>query len=287
MKILVTGASGQLGSTLKKVLQLEDKLNVTFKSSTELDITDNNAVYLALTTSKYDYCINCAAYTHVDLAETKINKAMSVNCEGPRNLALNCQLSSTTLIHISTDFVFDGCANVPYKEEDIARPLNFYGDSKYKGEQAVINNLAEHFILRTSWLYAEFGNNFMKTMIRLGAERKELVVIYDQVSTPTYAKDLAKTILQIIKADSKAYGIYHYSNRGVASWYDFAKAIFDLSHLNINLKPVVSAQYPNPALRPKYSVLDTSKIQETFHLNIPYWRDSLREALNTFLDIKV
>jgi len=282
MNILVTGASGQLGSTLKNLVQDEAELNVVFKSSTELDITDFGAVHEELTSSDYAYCINCAAFTNVDRAETDTDKARLVNITGARNLALNCKESGTVLIHISTDFVFDGYLNVPYREEDIARPIGFYGDTKYKGERAIINNLEEHFILRTSWLYSEHGNNFMKTMIRLGTERDELSVVYDQVGTPTYAKDLAKAILQIVKAHSIEYGVYNYSNDGVASWYDFAKAIFDGMGIEITLKPILSEQYPTPAERPKYSVLDKSKIKQTFQLDIPHWKDSLQLALAAY-----
>jgi len=282
MKILVTGASGQLGKTLKDVVEDEKDLKCMFKSSTEMDITDFEAVHEELTTSSYAYCINCAAFTNVDLAETKTDKARLVNSTGARNLALSCKDSGTVLIHISTDFVFDGYLNVPYHEEDIARPIGFYGDTKYKGERAIINNLDEHFILRTSWLYSEHGTNFMKTMIRLGTERDELSVVYDQVGTPTYARDLAETVLTIIKAHSIEYGVYNFSNEGVASWYDFAKAIFDGFGIEVKLSPILSDQYPTPAERPKYSVLDKSKIKETFNLDIPHWRDSLQVALKAY-----
>ncbi|MEN1785173.1 MAG: sugar nucleotide-binding protein [Bacteroidota bacterium] len=189
------------------------------------------------------------------------------------------------LVHVSTDFVFDGYLNVPYNEEDIARPLGFYGDTKYKGERAIVNNIAEHFIIRTSWLYSEHGHNFMKTMIRLGRTKDALSVVYDQVGTPTYAKDLAAAILTIIKSGSAAYGIYNYSNHGVASWYDFAGAIFTSLGIQITLKPILSEEYPTAAERPKYSVLDKSKIERTFHLSIPYWRDSLQVALKAYANI--
>lgn len=282
MKILVTGGSGQLGRTLKDVVANETDLRVVFKSSNELDITDFDAVHEELTSADYAYCINCAAFTNVDLAETETDKAKLVNVTGARNLALNCKDSGTVLIHISTDFVFDGYLNVPYNEEDIARPIGFYGDTKYKGERAIINNLNEHFILRTSWLYSEHGNNFMKTMIRLGTERETLSVVYDQVGTPTYARDLAEAVLSIIKAHSIDYGVYNYSNEGVASWYDFAKAIFDGFGIDIALQPILSEKYPTPAERPKYSVLDKSKIKEAFNLEIPHWKDSLQVALKAY-----
>ena len=271
-----------MGSTLKDVIKNETDLNFVFRSSSELDITDFDAVHEELTSSDYAYCINCAAFTNVDKAEEETDKARLINITGPRNLALNCKESGTVLIHISTDFVFDGYLNVPYNEEDIARPIGFYGDTKYKGERAIINNLDEHFILRTSWLYSENGHNFMKTMIRLGTERETLSVVYDQVGTPTYAKDLADTVLTIIKAHSIDYGVYNYSNEGVASWYDFAKAIFDGMDIELQLHPILSEQYPTPAERPKYSVLDKSKIKNTFGLNIPHWKDSLQVALKAY-----
>ena len=287
MNILVTGASGQLGSTLKAIREegYGGGLNMVYKSSHELDITNFEAVREELLSRDYAYCINCAAFTHVDLAETETDVAHSVNVTGARNLALNCNESNTVLIHISTDFVFDGFFNEPYSEEDIARPIGFYGDTKYKGERAIINNLKEHFIIRTSWLYSEFGNNFMKTMITLGNERDELSVVYDQVGTPTYAFDLAKVILRIIDAHSIDYGVYNYSNEGIASWYDFAKAIFELQKIEVTLKPITTTEYPTPAARPKYSVLSKVKIKEQFGLEIPHWQDSLKIALREYVKI--
>lgn len=287
MKILVTGASGQLGKTLQSVSTGLIDHEFDFRSSTELDITDFDAVHEALTFKSYDYCINCAAFTHVDKAEMETDLAQMVNISGPRNLSLNCKEAKTVLIHISTDFVFDGASNVPYKEENIARPIGFYGASKYKGERAIISNLEQYFIIRTSWLYSEFGTNFMKTMIRLGSEREELSVVYDQVGTPTYAHDLAQVLLKIIDSNSNAYGLYHYSNEGVASWYDFAKAIFDGYGLTVQLHPIRSEAYPTPAERPKYSVMDKSKIKKAFELEIPHWRDSLKVALMAHAQIEV
>lgn len=287
MNILVTGASGQLGSTFKALTsKKQEDLNFVFKSSSELDITDFESVHQEFTTNDYAYCINCAAFTNVDKAESDTDLARLVNITGARNLALACKTSNAVLIHISTDFVFDGYLNEPYNEEDIARPIGFYGDTKYKGERAIINNLEEHFIIRTSWLYSEYANNFMKTMIRLGNERDELSVVYDQVGTPTYAKDLANVILYIIKAHSIDYGVYNYSNEGVASWYDFAKAIFEIQNITIDLKPIRSEEYPTPAERPKFSVLDKAKIKNTFHVSIPHWKDSLNIALKAYSKIE-
>ncbi|MCL6274736.1 dTDP-4-dehydrorhamnose reductase [Muricauda sp. 2012CJ35-5] len=289
MKILVTGASGQLGSTFKALADggHAKGLDFEFRSSAELDITDFAAVREELLSKDYAYCVNCAAFTNVDKAETDNELAYTINVSGARNLAMNCNESTTVLIHISTDFVFDGFLNTPYLEDDIARPIGFYGDTKFKGERAIVNNLEEYFILRTSWLYSEFGHNFMKTMIRLGNERDELSVVYDQVGTPTYASDLAKVILHIINAHSIDYGVYNYSNEGVASWYDFAKAIFDQFGIEVQLNPIRSEEYPTPAERPKFSVLDKSKIKNTFKLAIPHWKDSLSVALKAYSKINI
>ncbi|OQD43681.1 dTDP-4-dehydrorhamnose reductase [Croceivirga radicis] len=279
MKILVTGAKGQLGQTIAGLAQNYPSFDFDFKSSSELDITNAEAVKALFASKSYDYCINCAAYTKVDLAEQEIDLARKVNSIGPKNLAAQCKLHDVVLLHISTDFVFDGFLNEPYREKDIARPLGFYGDSKYKGERYIAENLPEHFIFRTSWLYSEYGHNFLKTMIKLGDEKEELSIVYDQLGTPTYTEDLVEVMLHIIELGSTAYGVYHYSNEGVASWYDFAKEIFDVSSTNVRLKPILSAAYPTPAKRPKYSVLDKSKIKGTFGIAIPHWRDSLKKAV--------
>jgi dTDP-4-dehydrorhamnose reductase len=287
MKVLITGGNGQLAQALGRLLQDRGKnWETDFKNNKELDVTDFEAVSEILGNNEYAYCINCAAFTHVDKAESDTDLAHQVNVNGARNLALGCHQNSTVLIHISTDFVFDGFQNTPYSEEDVARPLGFYGDTKYKGERAIISNLEEHFILRTSWLYSEYGSNFMKTMMRLGAERDELSVVYDQVGTPTYALDLAAVILHLIEAHSIEYGIYNYSNEGVASWYDFAKAIFEEASIEVNVKPIRSSSYPTPARRPNYSVLDKTKIKEQFSIEVPHWRDSLKQAVKALQEIE-
>jgi len=281
MNILVTGAGGQLGQTFKSISEFPEmeEFSFTFRDSGELDITDEEAVRQELSLNQYAYCINCAAFTHVDRAEDKRKEAHAINVGGARNLAIACKENHTVLIHISTDFVFDGYLNTPYRETDLARPIGFYGDTKYKGERAIVQNLEEYFIIRTSWLYSEFGSNFMKTILRLGQERDKLSVVYDQVGTPTYAYDLAEAIVRIIKAHSIDYGIYHYSNEGVASWYDFAWAIIKDYGVDVELCPILSEEYPTAAERPKYSVLNKNKIKRTFGLEIPHWRDSLRVAL--------
>jgi len=287
MNILVTGASGQLGSTFKGIAEsgAYPELNFVFKSSSELDVTNFDEIHTELLESDYAYCINCAAYTNVDKAESETDLARLVNISGARNLAVNCSEHNTVLIHISTDFVFDGFLNMPYKETDLARPIGFYGDTKFKGERAIINNIEEHFIIRTSWLYSEFGHNFLKTMLKLGAERDELSVVYDQTGTPTYTLDLAQVVIHIIRAHCIDYGIYNYSNEGIASWYDFASAIFEMYKLDVDLKPILSEAYPTAAERPKYSVLDKTKIKTTFKLDIPHWRESLKVALESYAEL--
>jgi len=279
-KILVTGANGQLGLCFQELSKLHATIQFVFHSSKQLDITNKGLVQNTFQISKFDYCINCAAYTAVDLAESEKEKAKEVNVLGAKNLAEACKENDVILIQISTDFVFDGKSNIPYTEKDATNPLSVYGETKLEGELVVKNTLDKYFILRTSWLYSEYANNFMKTMLRLGSERNELGIISDQIGSPTYAKDLAKSILKIIISSSNEYGIYHYSNEGVASWYDFAKAIFDISNTGININAIPSVAYPTPAARPHYSVLDKSKIKSKLDIEIPYWRDSLKEAIS-------
>ena len=278
-KILVTGAGGQLATCIEQVAK-DLPLQMVFKNIEGLDITKKEDIKSLFEKEQFDYCINCAAYTAVDKAETEQEIAEKVNVLGPQYLAEVCAGFSTTLIHVSTDFVFDGSSSKPYAEEDEAKPVSVYGQTKLDGEKKIQEVLKNYFIFRTSWLYSEFGGNFMKTMIRLGKERDELGVVYDQIGTPTYAKDLAKVILNIITQENKKYGVYHYSNEGVASWYDFAQAIFELSDLSVNLKPIKSEAYPTPAARPAFSVFDKSKIKGNMDVEIPYWRDSLTESLS-------
>ena len=221
------------------------------------------------------YAINCAAFTAVDKAEDEIDLSRLINKTGAENVAKACAQFNTTLIHISTDFVFEGSLAKALNEEDIAEPINVYGLTKLEGEQGISQITSQYFTLRTSWLYSEFANNFVKTMLRLGKERDELGVIIDQVGSPTYAVDLAGCILEIITSKSDAYGLYHYSNEGVTSWYDFAKAIFELSDYSVRVKPLKTSEYPTKATRPTYSVMDKSKIKSSLGIQIPYWRDSL------------
>ncbi|WP_420603502.1 dTDP-4-dehydrorhamnose reductase [Flagellimonas sp.] len=277
--VLVTGGKGQLGNCIKDVAKGLDNCNFIYVDVDELDITEAIAVNQFFKDKKITHCINCAAYTAVDNAESNQKLAEKINVEGAKNLAEACSHNGAILIHISTDFVFDGNQTNLYTEKDKENPLGVYGLTKLYGEREVIKALKEHFIVRTSWLYSEYGNNFLKTMLKLGAQRETLSVVCDQIGTPTYAGDLAKLVINIVQEDKSEYGTYHYSNEGVTSWYDFAKAIFDESDTNVILSPIKSEAYPTPAERPRFSVMDKSKIKEELKLEIPYWRDSLKRCL--------
>ncbi|MFB9845331.1 dTDP-4-dehydrorhamnose reductase [Mucilaginibacter ginsenosidivorans] len=283
--IVVFGASGQLGQCLKKVAENRGLAGIFFPPESEADILSNEALEKVFKAHKPGWCINCAAYTAVDKAEDDIDSARVVNKTGAENIARLCKEYQSVLIHTSTDFVFKGDKALPLTEEDIAEPINVYGVTKLEGEEAVAAILNEFYTIRTSWLYSEYGNNFVKTMLRLGAGRDELKIVADQVGTPTYGMDLADCILHIIASGKTAYGTYHYSNEGVASWYDFAKAIFDISATRVKILPIKTAEYPVKAARPAYSVMDKSKIKQTFDVEIPYWRDSLITCINNLLTL--
>ncbi|WP_298506722.1 dTDP-4-dehydrorhamnose reductase [uncultured Maribacter sp.] len=281
-KILVTGGDGQLARCIKDVSsKYAEDFTFVYRNSLELNIADEEAVSKELECGTYDYCINCAAYTHVDNAEKEKEKAISVNHIGSKNLAIACKKHGTMLLHISTDFVFNGIKRVPYTEEDIEEPLSVYGSTKLFGEKEIKNNTFKYFIIRTSWLYSEYGHNFMKSMLKLGKEKEELSVVNDQIGTPTYAKDLAEVLLLFIVKENTDYGIYNYSNEGTASWYDFATAIFEISNISVKVHPIPSKEYPLPAQRPNFSVLDKAKIKEALKIEIPNWKDSLLKACKT------
>lgn len=274
--VIVIGGSGQLGQCLKEVVSGKEQVfNYLFLSKGELDFV--NAADVARLFEKYQplYCINCAAYTAVDQAEDDLDRAFEVNEFAVKRLAEICVAYLTTLVHISTDFVFDGNSSVPLKEEMHTSPVNVYGLSKLKGEQEIQGIMDSYYIIRTSWLYSEKAGNFVKTMLKLAQSKDQLSVIYDQVGTPTYAMDLAKVIVKIIQNEIKSYGIYHYSNEGVASWYDFAKAIFEFAEVDMAIIPVSSSALVTRAKRPHYSVMDKAKIKTIMGIEIPYWRDSL------------
>jgi dTDP-4-dehydrorhamnose reductase len=278
-KILIIGAGGQLGQCIKKIVALRAIDGVVFPNEKEANILNVDDLTLLFETEKPSYVVNCAAYTAVDKAEDEIELAKAVNETGAENLAKLCRQFQSTLIHISTDFVFEGNEVKLLKEDDVAAPISVYGLTKLAGEKAVIKELDSHVIIRTSWLYSEFANNFVKTMLKLGADRDELNIIADQIGTPTYAIDLANAVLDIISYPEKKYGIYHFSNEGVTSWYDFAKAIFTLSGTEVKLNPIPTSAYPTAAKRPHFSVMDKSKIKTAYHIQVPYWIDSLAKCI--------
>ena len=276
--VLVTGGKGQLGTCIRDLVAVSEHAFV-FVDFEELDITDSVAVHTFFNEGDFDFCVNCAAYTAVDTAETEVDKAKEINQEGALFLAEACKVNAVKLIHISTDFVFDGNQTSFYTEDDVTEPLGVYGITKLAGEDEIARTLSEHIIIRTSWLYSEHGSNFMKTMIRLGAERDTLNVVCDQLGTPTYGGDLAALIIRMIDKNTDKYGRYHYSNEGVASWYDFAQEIFRISNTRCKVYPIKTEEYPTPAERPAFSILDKSKVTSTFDLKIPYWRDSLKTCI--------
>jgi dTDP-4-dehydrorhamnose reductase len=275
MKTLVLGASGQLGQCLQRLCEERGLTDIVFPERAISNILEPEALGKLFLEYKPAFVINCAAYTAVDKAEEDVDLCRSINKDGAEHIALCCKKYGATMIHVSTDFVFSGEEVKLLKETDATEPVNVYGLTKLEGELAIAKVLPEHFILRTSWLYSEYANNFVKTMLRLAAGRKQMNIIADQIGTPTYAVDLANAILNIINSGSTAYGVYHYSNEGVTSWYDFAVAIFQLSKTNIHVRPISTAQYPTPAKRPKFSVMDKDKFKIEFGVEVPYWRDSL------------
>lgn len=281
MVVLVTGSGGQLGQSLQFIAPNYPEIDSVFCNSTDLDITNIENVKQVFEKYKPKFCINTAAYTAVDKAESEPEKAYLINVLGVENLAKICKTFNTTLIQISTDFVFDGDSQTPYNENDTPNPTGVYGQTKLDGEKIVQAILDNHIIIRTSWVYSQFGNNFMKTMIRLGNEKHTLSVVNDQIGTPTNAVDLAEAIIKIILKlnlpifPSGAMGLFNFSNEGSCSWYEFAKRIFEINTISIDLKPIPTSSYPTPAKRPAYSVLDKSKIKKTFGIEIKNWKDSL------------
>ena len=282
--ILVTGSNGQLGNELRLVVEEKDKVNNYFFTDVEeLDITNKSDVSQFLHANNINVVVNCAAYTNVDKAEDEKEIADLINHIGVKNLAESCKERDGFMIHISTDYVFDGTKNTPYTETDKTKPLGVYGETKLRGENAIINSGCEYVIIRTSWLYSSFGNNFLKTMQRLTAEKESIKVVFDQVGTPTYAGDLANVIYTIIQRDEDDIKnqIYHYSNEGVCSWYDFAVAINEISGNNCNVLPCHSNEFPSKVTRPSHSVLDKSKFKNALGIEIPYWRVSMLTCIKT------
>ena len=300
MVVLVTGANGQLGQAIQSIVGKYPSIDFVFCTSSELNITDKSNCETVFEKYKPNFCINAAAYTAVDKAESEPEKAFAINVTGAQNVAEVCKNHDTVLLHISTDFVFDakfveGIAyydrelRLPLKskkgltETDVPFPAGVYGLTKLQGEQAIESTWKKHFIIRTSWVYSQFANNFMKTMLRLASERDSLSVVSDQIGTPTNAVDLAEALLKIIQScqtePGEVFGIYNFSNEGQCSWYDFAKEIFRVNNISINLQPIPSTAYPTPAKRPAYSVLDKSKIKEVFGIEIKSWEESLKTIM--------
>jgi dTDP-4-dehydrorhamnose reductase len=281
LNILVTGANGQLGSEIKAISPLYGQYEFTFADRSTLDLSNLCKLEDYFDDKTFDVIINCAAYTAVDKAETDKDLADTINHRAVSLLAKIAKKKKSTFIHISTDYIFNGQNYRPYVESDPTDPQGVYGRSKRDGENAILAVVpANTIIIRTSWVYSPFGNNFVKTMLRLGKERDSLGVIFDQIGTPTYARDLAYAILDILpNIQNSTPEIYHYSNEGCASWYDFAKAIFELSSVQCTVNPITTDQYPTPATRPHYSLLNKAKIKNDFGIVIPYWKNSLKQCL--------
>lgn len=280
VNILIAGSNGQLGSEIKELHSLYP-YSFIFTDKNKLDITDTQKIEQICKKEHITHIVNCAAYTAVDKAESEKELADNINHKAVENLAQICKKLDIVLVHISTDYVFDGTSCKPYMEKDKVKPKSVYGKTKLKGEEALLQiNPKNSIIIRTSWVYSFYGNNFVKTMLKLGRERDELGVIYDQIGSPTYAKDLAKHILDIILSiKNEGVEIYNYSNEGVLSWYDFAKEIMKMAKLPCKINPIETKDYPTPAPRPHYSVLNKSKIKSIFDIEVPYWKDGLEDCL--------
>jgi len=276
-KILVIGKNGQLASALAELDHGGNQW--TFVGSDDIDLSKTESILGKLKTHEFDCLVNCAAYTAVDDAEENAELAFKINAEALGPISLACCEQDATLIHISTDYVFGEASAIPFKEEDNKAPVGVYGKTKLQGEETIQSICKKHFIIRTSWLYGAEGHNFLNTMLRLSETKQELKVVFDQVGSPTYVAELAHAIQKIAQNGKEEYGVYHYSNEGVCSWFDFAHTIFELSNRKVNLTPVLSEAFPTKARRPHYSVLDKQKIRDTFDLSIPHWRDSLKKCL--------
>ena len=278
-KILITGANGQLGNEMRILSAENPEYTCFFTDVAELDICNAKAILDFVKANDINVIVNCAAYTAVDNAEDNVELCTKLNADAVGYLAEAAEANGAEFIQISTDYVFDGTAHIPYQETEATCPNSVYGNTKLAGEQKALSLCSHAMVIRTAWLYSSFGNNFVKTMIRLGKERDSLGVIYDQVGTPTYARDLARAIYAAIR-QGVVPGVYHFSNEGVCSWYDFTKAIHRLAGITTcSVKPLHTSEYPTKATRPHYSVLDKTKIKETYHIEIPYWMDSLQSCI--------
>lgn len=281
-KILVLGSNGQLGNCFKKLSSdFDNNFEFNFASSEDLDITDRNAVDNFFDDFKPDFCINAAAYTAVDLAEKESEKAFAVNAEAVRNIAEACKNTKATLIHISTDYVFDGESNISYSEDNFTNPQGVYGASKLKGEELAIDNNPNTIVIRTSWLYSEFNKNFVKTMLNLFTIKDELGIVADQFGQPTNANDLAEAVMKIIESDPKTFGVFHFSNYPETNWFEFASKIAEFSNSKIKLKAISTEEFPTPAKRPKRSTMALDKIEEVYKVEPIHWEHSLQDCIET------
>lgn len=280
MNILITGSNGQLGSEIRVISKKYPELQFFFTDVAELDITDVSAIENFVSNNNIEALINCAAYTAVDKAEDDVELCYKINRDAVKSLGEIAKKFGLRMIHVSTDYVFDGTNHIPYTEEMPVKPLGVYGQSKLEGELVLQQNYADAMIVRTSWLYSSFGNNFVKTMLKLGRERDELNVVFDQVGSPTYAGDLAEALLKIVSSEKIIPGIYHFSDEGVCSWYDFTKTIHRIAQIQCNVKPIESKDFPAKVTRPHYSVLNKAKIKCTYGIEIPHWEESLIKCIS-------
>ena len=281
INLLVTGSSGQLGQCLKQLLLSATDISCYFAAREDLDITNGDEIQRFFSEHNFDYCINTAAYTNVEKAESEQKEAFLINAEGANSLAKACKKHNVVLLHISTDYVFDGMAKTPYQEQDRTNPLNVYGASKLKGEQHIVDAWNKHFIIRTSWLYSQYGHNFLNSMLEFAKQKKALTITTQQKGTPTNANELAQVLVTIIKTGNARYGVYHFSNQGEATWYDFAKAIFKATGEINTVNLAKTEHYATFAKRPAYSVLNCNKLKDTLGITYRNWEDSLKQIINS------
>ena len=281
INLLVTGSSGQLGQCLKQLLLSATDISCYFAAREDLDITNSDVVHQFFGEHNFDYCIITSAYTNVEKAESEQKEAFLINAEGAYSLAKVCKKHNVVLLHISTDYVFDGMAKTPYQEQDSTNPLNVYGASKLKGEQHIVDTWNKHFIIRTSWLYSQYGHNFLNSMLEFAKQKKALTITTQQKGTPTNANDLARVLVSIIKTGNTRYGVYHFSNQGEATWYDFAEAIFKATGEIDTVNLAKTEHYATFAKRPAYSVLNCSKLKDTLDITYRNWEDSLKQIINS------
>ena len=279
MKILITGANGQLGTELHEILEREFPGQTLYTDVQELDLTNAKAVDSYVANNEITHIVNCAAYTAVDRAEEEKMLCAAVNTDAVKNLAMAADANGAKIIHISTDYVFDGTNHRPYRESDKVNPISQYGTTKRKGETLLLALAPQAIIIRTAWLYYAHGNNFVKTMLRLADSQPEIKVVCDQIGTPTFARDLARAVVKVLQSHQWVPGIYHFTDEGAASWYDFAKAIFRIAGKDVKVTPIPTEDYPTPASRPSYSILDRTRIKATYGIEIPHWEEALADCL--------